>query len=234
MNDALVQRRWDDEYRRGRYLKEPPVPFVKTILSMLREHDELLNGRGLYVGCGTGRNYLPLVEGGARLYGIDLSPEAVKHLAEQSPAEAVPLICGDFRTLRIEGMFDYCVAIQVFQHGDEGDVSLYFKRVAALLRPGGLFFLRVNSATTEIYHRHTVIERNEFGGFTIRYDEGPKTGLFVHFYSRDELLRRTEGRFEVVLHPREDVIRRTPPETGSWSQWEVVWRRNAEPLCGSP
>src|SRR6267143_1121920 len=38
------------------------------------------------------------------------------------------------------------VAIQVFQHGAQPDTESYFARTAAVLKAGGLFFLRVNSA----------------------------------------------------------------------------------------
>jgi len=34
------------------------------------------------------------------------------------------------------------IRIQVFQHGADADVATYFEKVGALLRPGGLFFLR--------------------------------------------------------------------------------------------
>jgi hypothetical protein len=93
------------------------------------------------------------------------------------------------------------------------------------LKAGGLFFLRVNSASTAIYFRHTSIDRNDFGGLTARYDEGPKSGLSVHFYSRAELLELARGRFSLLAGPSEDVTERTPPKTGSWSQWEVIWQR---------
>ena len=229
MSDVLVPQRWDDEYRRGRYRNEPPIPFVETILAVLREQPQLMNrpGLGLYVGCGSGRNYLSLVESGVDLYGIDVSPEAIRQLIERSPAAASRLICGDFRSFAFGGgpRFHSCVAIQVFQHGTAADAVLYFQRVADLLHQGGLFFLRVNSAATQVYHRHTVVERTALGGFTVRYEEGPKAGLCVHFYSRDELLERTAGRFEALLQPREVVIHRAPPQSGSWAQWEAIWRR---------
>lgn len=87
------------------------------------------------------------------------------------------------------------------------------------------FFLRVTAASTEVWHRHTVVERHPLGGFTIRYEEGPKRDLLVHFYTADELLDRTRDAFSVVVPSREDVIRRELPKTGSWAQWEGVWRR---------
>jgi SAM-dependent methyltransferase len=228
MNDDPIARRWDEEYRRGRYGDEAPLPFVRTILTTLVDHPEVWSGRGLYVGCGNGRNYLPLVNAGAKLVGLDISEEAVKRLAARQRPHTSTLVVGDFRRFRSDQKFSYLIAIQVFQHGTEAEVANYFKRVTDVLRPGGLFFLRVNSSATEVYHRHTVIERNQLGGFTVRYEDGPKQGLPVHFYARDELVQCTAGHFEPVMPLKHDVIERTAPKTGVWAQWEGVWRRRAE------
>ena len=64
--------RWDAEYRAGRYLDEEPVELVHDILSCASRID-LPDARGLYIGCGNGRNYLPLVAGGLDLIGLDIS-----------------------------------------------------------------------------------------------------------------------------------------------------------------
>src|SRR5262249_4124292 len=109
--------------------------------------------------------------------------------------------------------FDYVIAIQVFQHGADTDAAAYMAKVAALLRPGGLLFLRVNSVSTQIYHPHTVVERNALGGFTIRYDDGPKRGMLIPFYSDVELRERLTPAFAPVLEPHEDVIVRAAPKT---------------------
>ena len=225
MSDELVATSWDAEYRAGRYVAEDPLPFVDQIISTLRAHPAAIAGIGLYVGCGNGRNYLPLVDAGLALHGLDVSREALDQLIARCPTLAPRLACADFRALEIASPFDYLVAIQVFQHGDQADVDAYFARTAAVLKAGGLFFLRVNSASTEMYFRHTVVDRNDFGGRTIRYDEGPKRGLCVHFYSRDELLELARGRFRLLVGPREEVTARTPPKTGRWSQWEAVWQK---------
>ena len=103
--------------------------------------------------------------------------------------------------------------------------SQVFRQVKALLIPGGLFFLRANAASTQIHQPHTIIEQNDLGGMTIRYEAGPKEGLPIHFYTSDELIGLTRDYFDVVEEPCEDVTLRTPPETGSWVQWEGIWRR---------
>jgi hypothetical protein len=79
--------------------------------------------------------------------------------------------------------------------------------------------------STQIYHAHTVVERNALGGLTIRYDDGPKTGLLIHFFSDAELRERLESAFVPVQHPREDVTVRAAPKTGSWAQWETICKR---------
>ena len=225
LSAELLAARWNSEYRAGRYVAERPLPFVDQIISTLRAHPAVTSGVGLYVGCGNGRNYLPLVAAGLTLHGLDVSREALDQLIARRADLKPRLTCADFRELEVGSPFDYLVAIQVFQHGVQADAESYFARTAAMLKAGGLFFLRVNSASTEMYLRHTIIDRNDFGGLTIRYDEGPKSGLCVHFYSRPELLELARDRFQPLAGPREAVTARTPPKTGSWSQWEAVWQR---------
>jgi SAM-dependent methyltransferase len=222
----LTAARWDAEYRNQRYADEPSMPFVSHIIDTLRAaaNDP---GIGLYVGCGNGRNYLPLVDAGLDLIGLDISPEAIRHLeARRATLPAQRLVCGDFLGYQPPvAHFDYVIAIQVFQHGSDADAAAYVTKVAALLRPGGFLFLRVNSVGTQIYHAHTVVERNAFGGITIRYDDGPKRGMLIHFYSDVELRERLTPAFAPVLEPREDVTVRAAPKSGSWAQWETIWTR---------
>src|SRR5438093_504855 len=80
LSAELLAARWNSEYRAGRYVGERPIPFVDRILSTLRAHPAAISGVGLYVGCGNGRNYLPLVAAGLTLHGLDVSREALDQL----------------------------------------------------------------------------------------------------------------------------------------------------------
>jgi cyclopropane fatty-acyl-phospholipid synthase-like methyltransferase len=225
LDGSLAAQRWDTEYRSGRYRQEAPVPFVAQIITSVKANPVGANRRGLYIGCGNGRNYLPLVDAGLDIYGLDLSQEAITQLVERRPLLAERLVCGDFRNFSATLPFGYVVAIQVFQHGTEADIALYFKKVAELLDPGGLFCLRVNSVSTEIYHAHQIVEQNNFGGITVQYQAGPKQGIPVHFYSWTELDHLTKSAFRLVDPPQEAIMMRSAPQTGFWAQWEAVWEK---------
>src|SRR5207245_2618917 len=95
------------------------------IISTLRAHPAVTSGVGLYVGCGNGRNYLPLVAAGLTLHGLDVSREALDQLVARRADLKPRLTCADFRELEVGLPFDYLVAIQVFQHlaGPREDVT---------------------------------------------------------------------------------------------------------------
>jgi SAM-dependent methyltransferase len=201
---------WDDEYRRGRYAGEEPVAFVRDIVAAVREHAPPPGG--LYVGCGNGRNFVPLVEAGLDLIGLDVSASALDQLRARLPAAR--LVHGDLAA--VEGRFGVVVGIQVFQHGDIAAAHAHLRAARERVLPGGLLCVRVNAAGTQIEQPHTWVEPG-----TLRYDGGPKRGLLVHFFERAELDELMRG-LEQVLPLRSD---RTFRADGTyWDQWEAIWR----------
>jgi SAM-dependent methyltransferase len=220
-----VAEAWDVEYAAGRYRDEPPLPFVADVLSAIRAHD-LLGPEGLYVGCGNGRNYLPLVRAGLDLVGLDVSAAALARLAERAPDRRERLIHGELSALPAGAAYDLVIGIQVFQHGDRATAHDHFRAAQARLAPGGLFCLRVNAVGTELEHDHDVVERDGGGGFTVRYLAGPKRGLLIHFFAESELDALFAG-YDLVLKPRLSQTWRVTPKRGQWSQWEAIYRKPA-------
>ncbi|MXX70411.1 MAG: class I SAM-dependent methyltransferase [Gemmatimonadetes bacterium] len=184
-----------------------------------------MRGRGLYVGCGNGRNHVALVDAGLNLTGLDVSREAIAQLRADHPHLTPDLVRADFHDFQSELAFDYIVAIQVFQHGTAAAVRSMFARAAKLLRRGGLLFVRVNSASTDVYYSHRVVERGDRGGFTVRYDDGPKRGLAIRFLSLRELRETLDPWFTPLVPTTEQFASREAPKRGSWAQWEGVWVR---------
>jgi Methyltransferase domain len=218
-----LARAWDIEYAAGRYRDEPPLPFVADIVAAAREHD-LIGRDGVYIGCGNGRNYLPLVVAGLELVGLDISERALVQLAERAPGRRTRLVHGDLTALPDGATYPIVVGIQVFQHGDGAAAHQHVRAAQSRLGPGGLFCLRVNAVGTELEYEHDVIERDIGGGFTVRYLAGPKAGLTVHFFAEAEL-GALFADYEAVLRPRVAQTWRTPRTRGQWSQWEAIYRK---------
>ena len=211
---------WDKEYAGGRYRDEPPVAFVTDILAAARRAGL---SSGLYIGCGNGRNYEPLVRGGLDLTGLDISDVALRQLSARMPERRGSLVHGDISALPEETRYGVVIGIQVFQHGHAEAAHAHLAAARARVAPGGLMAVRVNAAGTDIAFAHRVTGRND-DGVTIRYLDGPKAGLEIHFFGEAELRGLFAIGFEPVLPPRAQVTWRQPPEAGQWTQWEGIWR----------
>ena len=222
----LTEKNWDDEYRQnGRYAGASALPFVEIINDYLE--GEQVPDYGLYVGCGNGRNYLPLHDLHPALRGMDISSEAIKQLHAKDPSTQTTAFWGDFLHYNGANIFNYALAIQVFQHGDRQTIDQFFQKSHEVLKFGGYLFLRVNSVSTEMVHEHDVIEDTKTRGRTIRYNEGPKQGELIHFFHRRELGHlATKHAFKVIRRPLEVIEQRAAPHNGTtWTQWETIWQK---------
>ncbi|GAB4024510.1 class I SAM-dependent methyltransferase [Spirosoma koreense] len=103
--------------------------------------------RLLDVFCGYGRHALPLARMGARLTGVDISPEYIDELTAVAKAGniAMQAVVGDFLSLpeaelRGPASFDaaYCLG-NSFSFFPRTDMLLLLTKIAGLLRPGGRF-----------------------------------------------------------------------------------------------
>ena len=225
MVDDVAARAWDAEYASGRYEGEPPVRFVDDIVAAAKDAG---TDSGLYIGCGNGRNYIPLTEAGLDLIGLDISATAISQLANQLPSQRDRLITGDLAAVPAGRRFPLVVAIQVMQHGTRAQTHDLLTAALAVVAPCGLFAIRVNAVGTDVHQRHEVTERDTDGSFSVRYTEGPKTGMTVHFWAAQEVDSAvTGGRFAPVMTLRPQATWRAERAAGLWLQWEGIYRRAA-------
>ncbi len=224
MVDTSAAAAWDAEYAAGRYRDEPPVAFVDDIVVAARARG-LGTAEGLYVGCGSGRNYVPLVDAGLDLVGLDISGTAIAQLGARIPDRRASLVHGDLSALPPGRTWAVLIAIQVLQHGDRAAAHAHVRAAQQRVQPGGLFCLRVNAVGTDVWPVHEVTESASDGGFTVRYLDGPKKGLQVHFYAGVELDELFADGYTPVLARRLHSTPRTPAQRGQWAQWEAIWQR---------
>lgn len=120
---------------------------VSGIEMYVKKHLNLLSGRTLILGCGSGKEIRHLSEQHlcSELYGVDFSPEAIKIAREQYPDLAEYFIIADFYDLEyiVDGEFDSIAANAAFVHlFERKDMSTILKHIFRKLKPGGVCFIR--------------------------------------------------------------------------------------------
>jgi 2-polyprenyl-6-hydroxyphenyl methylase / 3-demethylubiquinone-9 3-methyltransferase len=143
---------WDPNGRSAMLHKLNPVR-LKYIRDQIDQHwqcDECsrtpLEGKtALDVGCGAGLLAEPLARLGARVTGVDASPEVIA-VARQHGARMglqIDYRAGDVQDL--EGQFDLITAMEVVEH--VADPAAFVKALARRLAPDGLLVMSTPNAT---------------------------------------------------------------------------------------
>ena len=105
-----------------------------------------LDGKtALDVGCGAGLLAEPLVRLGARVTGIDASPEVIVVARAHAAAGGLEIDyrAGDVQEL--DGQFDLVTSLEVIEH--VADPALFLRALASRLAPNGLLILSTPAAT---------------------------------------------------------------------------------------
>ncbi|MDD1700436.1 MAG: methyltransferase domain-containing protein [Methanoregula sp.] len=102
----------------------------------------------LDIGCGRGELCYALAQLGANVTGIDYSSSAIS-IAEKTFHDAIKkdklkFICIDFLQFNFDKKFDRIIATDFIEHIEKSRYDLVLRKVAGLLKPGGLFILHTS------------------------------------------------------------------------------------------
>jgi len=117
-----------------------------------RELKPLLGLSVLDIGCGGGLVSEPLARLGARVTGIDPTPEAIATARRHAEAQRLAI---DYRAARVEELrvagetFDAAVCMEVVEHVP--DVGGFLSVVAKLINPGGMIIVSTLNRTWKSY-----------------------------------------------------------------------------------
>jgi cyclopropane fatty-acyl-phospholipid synthase-like methyltransferase len=132
------QRSW------GRYPNEELVRFIgKNFFRIPREKRKSI--KILELGCGQGANLWFLAKEGFDVYGVDISPSAIKkakdYLERDWGIKSVKLNVQDIRTLQIEDeMFDVVIDVATIWYVSYTDHKKVFEKIFRLLKLNGYFW----------------------------------------------------------------------------------------------
>lgn len=176
----------------------------------VKTHLDLMNGKTLVLGCGSGKEveYLAQSESRSTVYGLDFSHVAIELAKKRYPAFSAQFLFGDIYDLDhvIDSQLDSIVANAAFVHlYNRDDIDELLHKVYAKLKPGGQFLLR------SLYKEKNGKPINsEIDNSSGHLSEWRSARWFV-YYSRAELVRRCQNLgFEIM----EDTIVKIAREDG--------------------
>lgn len=143
---------WDPKGRSAMLHKLNPVR-LKYIRDQINQHwqcDECsrrpLEGKtALDVGCGGGLLTEPLARLGARVTGVDASPEVIAVARDHAVRMGLDIDYRNGDVQELEGQFDLITAMEVIEHVAEP--AMFAKALAKRLAPDGLLVMSTPNAT---------------------------------------------------------------------------------------
>ncbi len=204
VNDRAIANEYD-RFHAGHPLLELDRSIIHSLMPATPWRVD--GGRRLVIdiGCGTGRNLLPIATEGWNALGVDLSREMLHALARKSELAGLQDRCGLLRAnmTQLDCIKERCADLVLCMYSSLGMVQgrcnrlSFLNHVRRILRPDGLFVVHVHNRGTwwldpggvrralSEWWRSRWNSNWEFGDRVYPYRGLPS--MFLHIYSEREL-----------------------------------------------
>jgi SAM-dependent methyltransferase len=205
ISELSIKNWFDKLYVKKRYKSMRPPAAYTIFLDYLKvkKGDKLLD-----IGCGTGYLLKAGSERGLKVFGIDVSPEAIKLSKKVAPQ--LELVVGSVKNLPLsDNYFDFLTCIGVFEHFINQKCAVYEMRRVA--KPNACFCMMVPNSETMYWKfaqkfRQSFKESNENAYSLLKWKEIFQFSGFkiLHIYRDDWRMRKFlnmigVSRFKFIL-----------------------------------
>ncbi|MBQ7801829.1 MAG: class I SAM-dependent methyltransferase [Oscillospiraceae bacterium] len=194
----------------GSWLSGP----VKTILELLPHFQNRRSFRGLDLGCGVGRNCIPVIQA---LRGIpcvmncvDILPLAIDKLRENAEKYRVEssingIVCSADQYPIAEEQYDLILGVSVLEHLDSVDtLARKLDEIYRGLRQDGIACFVINTSIQE-HDRSSGASRNV--QFEINMSTGEMERILDAAFSGSEVLRRRVVHYQYDTYRESGIVR---------------------------
>jgi len=184
---------------------ETPHSDLFRVIKIFRENKVK---KVLDLGCGAGRNTMPLAQKNFEVYGLDNAPTGLKILKKtlKNRSLKVNLKTGNaFASLPYQdNYFDAIISVQVLQHAKETVILKAIKEVSRIIKPNGLIFItlcgRISKGKVRLFLVKTA---KKIAPNTYLPTQGNERGL-VHFIYNRQLIKKHFKNFQLLKIWRDD------------------------------
>ncbi|MBD3208468.1 MAG: methyltransferase domain-containing protein [Candidatus Nealsonbacteria bacterium] len=156
----------------------------------------------LDIGCGVGRNLIPLAKRGFEISGIDIAREGILILEKELKKRGLDAelrIGNVFKTLPYQNNdFDAIISVQVLQHGSLNQIKKAISEIERVLKPGGYIFITLCGRYSKGKVRYCIVKTaRKVAPRTYVPTKGEEVGL-KHFIYNKELIKKHYKNFKFI------------------------------------
>jgi SAM-dependent methyltransferase len=176
---------WEQIFSEKGFFFTRPEREVRAFASLLGKEGAR---RVLDLGCGTGRHSVLLARMGFEVWGMDVSPTALRlarrWLAEEGLKARLVRASAFGKFPFRDGFFDALLSNRAMHHGRRGQVESCAREVARVVRSGGLAWLTVTSRASPARSGR---EYRFVSGDVYEFVRGDEEGVPHYAYTKEKL-----------------------------------------------